>query len=233
MTSLEERRGFLKSVGIAGLSAIGMKSLLGRSLAFGAEPGFMSPNEDLMQEHALLNRVQLMYDETIRRLKGGIDLDPKILKEAANIVRHFVEEYHEKLEEDYVFPRFEKAGKLVDLVSVLRVQHKAGRTLTDTILSLSTVTAFKNPIQREKLIEALAAFTRMYRPHETREGSVLFPAFRDLLSPKEFAELGEMFEKKEHEVLGAEGFEGQVKVAEGLEKQLGLYDLAQYTPKKY
>jgi hemerythrin-like domain-containing protein len=232
MGTHEDRRDFLKSIGRAGLTAVGMGTLAGGTLALGADSGFMSPNEDLMQEHALLNRVQLMYDEAIRRLKGGIELDPNVLQGAAAIIRHFVEEYHEKLEETYVFPRFEKAGKLVDLVSVLRIQHKAGRVLTDTILSLSTLSAFRAPAQREQLIAALSAFVRMYRPHEAREGSVLFPAFRDLVPPKEFADLGELFEKKEHELLGAEGFEGQVGVAAELEKQMGIYDLAQFTPKK-
>ena len=70
----------------------------------------------------------------------------------------------------------------------------------------------------------------MYRPHEAREGSVLYPAFRDLLPTQEFFDLGDLFEKKEHEVLGSEGFEGQVEVVAGLEKQLGIYDLSQFTP---
>jgi len=224
---MESRRDLFRIAGIAALMP------LGAGLTLAAEAAApMSPNEDLMQEHALLNRVLLMYDEAILRLKDGSELDPKVVSEAAGIVRHFVEEYHEKLEETYVFPRFEKAGKLVDLVATLRAQHQAGRDLTDAILSLTAKGAYKSKSQREKLSGALGAFTRMYRPHETREGSVLFPAFRDLVPPKEFEELGNLFEKKEHELLGAAGFEGQVKVAEELEKKLGLYDLGQYTPKK-
>lgn len=229
--SISNRRSFLTSIGTAGAVVLsGCSSLGGIAHAAGAAEAPMSPNEDLMQEHALLNRVQLIYDEAIRRLKSGKEIDARVLKGSAGIIRRFVEEYHEKLEEEHVFPRFEKAGKLVDLVKTLRVQHQAGRKLTDAVLELSTPAALRDPVKREKLAGLLTAFVRMYRPHETREGSVLFPAFRDLVPPAEFNELGEMFEKKEHEILGAEGFEGQVKVVEGLEKQLGLYDLAQYTP---
>ena len=43
------------------------------------------------------------------------------LSRAAGIIRHFIEEYHEKLEEQHLFPRFRKAGKLVELVNVLEV----------------------------------------------------------------------------------------------------------------
>ena len=42
-------------------------------------------------------------------------------------MRKFVEDYHEKLEENFIFPEFEKKKKLVDLVKVLREQHQAGR----------------------------------------------------------------------------------------------------------
>jgi hypothetical protein len=75
----------------------------------------VSPAEDLMREHGVLNRVLLIYDEAVRRLKGTGDFDPATLVASARIIRRFIEDYHEKLEEDYLFPRFEKAGKLADL----------------------------------------------------------------------------------------------------------------------
>jgi hypothetical protein len=49
-------------------------------------------------------------------------------------VRKFVEDYHEKLEENSIFPEFEKAKKLTDLVNVLKEQHRSGRRVTDVIL---------------------------------------------------------------------------------------------------
>jgi hypothetical protein len=36
----------------------------------------------------------------------------------------------------------------------------------------------------------------MYRPHEAREDTVLFPALREIVSEQEFGALGEDFEKK-------------------------------------
>jgi len=232
-----DRRSFLKSLGTTCFALLGAKAFSGNwpvleaAASPGSEPGVMSPNEDLMQEHALLNRVLLVYEEAVRRLETNKELDPDLLKNSAQIIQHFVEQYHEKLEEDYVFPRFEKAGKHLDLVRVLREQHKAGRLLTQNIISMSALSVFKNPLERKKLAGLLSTFIRMYRPHETREGSVLFPAFRDLISPQDFQKLGDMFEKKEHELLGAEGFEGQVQSVSIIERQLGIFDLSQYTPK--
>ncbi len=71
----------------------------------------------------------------------------------------------------------------------------------------------------------------MYEPHAAREDTVLFPAFHALFTEKEFDELGERFEEKEHQVLGSAGFEGTVEKVAQLERSLGIYDLAQFTPK--
>ncbi len=192
----------------------------------------LSPNEDLMQEHALLSRVLLVYEEIVRRAENGDRPNPDILKQAAGIIRHFVEQYHEKLEEEQVFPRFGTSGPLADLVSVLLEQHRAGRVLTGRILERADALANKETGERQKLLDDIRAFIRMYRPHASREGSVLFPAFRGLLPAKEFLDLGDRFEAKEHEALGAEGFEGQVALVAELEKRLGIGDLRQYTPKR-
>ena len=47
-------------------------------------------------------------EESGRRLNNKQDLEPSILAGATKIVRTFIEDYHEKLEEDHLFPRFEK-----------------------------------------------------------------------------------------------------------------------------
>jgi hemerythrin-like domain-containing protein len=190
----------------------------------------ISPGEDLMREHGVLKRVILIYREAIRRIETKEDLPPEVLKDSATLIRKFIEEYHEKLEEDYLFPRFRKAGKLVDLVDVLATQHQRGRTLTSEILQLATPSALKNPGDRQKLHQNMDLFVRMYEPHEAREDTVLFPAFHEIVSQHEYGALGEEFEKKENQLFGGEGFEKNVDAVTVLEKRLGIYDLAQFTP---
>jgi hypothetical protein len=60
---------------------------------------------------------------------------------------------------------------------------------------------------------------------------VLFPAFRGLVTKQEYAALGEDFEKEEHRLFGKEGFEGMVERVAAIEKELGIFDLDQFTPK--
>jgi len=192
----------------------------------------ISPAEDLMREHGLLNRILLIYDHHLHLISAKRPFDGSILAGSADIVRRFVEEYHEKLEENYLFPRFRKAKKLVGLVDTLQAQHKRGRELTAQIRELGATASLKYvSSDTDKLADALRSFLRMYRPHEAREDTVLFPAFRSLVSKHEYDALGDDFEKKEDELFGEDGFFKVVDQVAALERRLGIYDLAQFTPK--
>jgi hemerythrin-like domain-containing protein len=182
-----------------------------------------------MREHGVLRRVLLVYGEAARRLGAGGEVPAEPLTHAATIVREFIEDYHEKDEEEFIFPRFERAKKLTDLVAVLRAQHKAGRKLTADVLKLATTAGVKSEATRKPLAEALQQFIRMYEPHAAREDTVLFPAFRALVGDKELARLQDVFEDKE-KALPHGGFEQMVDAVAGIERAFGIADLARVTP---
>jgi hemerythrin-like domain-containing protein len=189
----------------------------------------VSSNEDLMREHGILKRVLLAYEEIIRRIRANQDFPPQAVIDGATIIRKFVEDYHEKLEEDHLFPRFRKAGKLVPLVDTLLKQHQAGRRVTERVLALAS--SLKTPEERNRLAADLEAFNRMYAPHEAREDTVLFPELHKIVSPHEYDALGEQFESIERKTFAGDGFDIYVDKVTSLEKQLGIYDLNQFTPK--
>ena len=83
---------------------------------------------------------------------------------------------------------------------------------------------------RARLAGSLRGFVRMYRPHEAREDTVLFPAFHELVGQKEYERMGRQFEDREHELLGEAGFEKAVAEVARLEESLGIFDLAKFTP---
>jgi len=103
--------------------------------------------------------------------------------------------------------------------------------LADVIIANAADDLSKDPQRREIVAEAMRQFNRMYAPHEAREDTVLFPAMRDVFSPKEYDELGDAFEAKEQELFGEGGFEKTVDKVAGIEKMLGIYDLSQFSPK--
>lgn len=191
----------------------------------------VSANEDLMREHGILNRLLLIYQEIAKRIEQKKDFPIDALAKSAKLMRNFLEDYHEKLEEEFIFPRFEKANQLVDLVRTLKDQHQAGRQITEYIISHANEQVLKDEEQRHILSHYLRLYIRMFRPHEAREDTVLFPAFRKLISSKEYEELGEKFEERENQLFGKDGFNKTIDKVADIEKQLGIYNLSQFTPK--
>jgi hemerythrin-like domain-containing protein len=185
----------------------------------------VTPIEDLMREHGLLNRLLLVYEEIVRRLEYEIPMSNCIITSTAKIIHKFVEDYHEKTEERYVFPLLIEHGVNIDMVNELLEQHQLGRRLTDNIIKLSS----EPKICRNKLIKNIKEFVRMYRYHESREDTVVFQNFRDLLSEKEYVELGEKFEKDEELAIGKDGYHKTLIIVEEIEKYLDIYDLSNIT----
>ena len=226
-----DRRAALRSGVVVLASAPLLRNAgLGEENKWDPDQGVTAP-EDLMKEHGVLNRCLLIYEEGTRRLRAKQDVSPETFQHTAELVRTFVEQYHEKNEENYIFPQFVKAKKLTELVEILKTQHVAGRKVTAEILRLSRPDAYRVAENRDNLTQACQAFIRMYRPHEAREDTVLFPALRTILPPKEVAALGDRMEEDEHKVLGEEGFERAVDKVAAIEKQLGIFELQQFTPR--
>ena len=231
-----ERRRFLTATAALGLGswALAAGQVLGDDKAKQKKDQpdeEIGATEDLMREHGVLNRILLIYEEGLRRLRKNEEVTPEVFQKPAMLVRKFVEDYHEKLEENFIFPEFEKQKKLVDLVKVLRQQHEAGRKVTDVIVRNAVGDQFRKEDARTELIRSCEAFIRMYRPHEAREDTELFPALHKIVPAQKLKELGEQFEKEEDRLFGEEGFEKTVEQVAGIEKQLGIYELGSFTPK--
>jgi hemerythrin-like domain-containing protein len=113
--------------------------------------------------------------------------------------------------------------------NILYEQHQAGRRLTDTILRLAISAAPGD--DRSQLSAAMVSFIRMYRPHEAREDTVLFPALRTVVTPNEFDSMAEDFERDEQQHFGQDGFEKVVSQVADLERAIGINDLRKFTPR--
>lgn len=193
-------------------------------------PENISAIEDLMREHGLLNRILLIYEEVIHRIDNNDVLLAIQLADALSIMKQFIEEYHEKIEEDYIFPLFEKHNQEVSLIKTLREQHIKGRTITHKLQTLVAQSIHdKQTINTIK--ELLHMFIDMYRPHESREDTEVFPLVRSLMTEEEYAALAEICEETEEKIFGENGFELMLKQVESIEKDLGIYVLEHYTPK--
>ncbi len=238
---MTSRRDFMvKTIGagVAGVAVIGAVASPDddkdkkKKKGGGASAEEVSAPEDLMREHGVLNRILLIYEESMRRLREHRELPPEWLHRSADLVRRFVEEYHEQLEERFIFPEFENRRQMTELVRTLRRQHEAGRNLTAVILRHTAPETFRGRQDHAELIDVCTSFIRMYRPHEAREDTVLFPALRRIVTAHQIHELGERFEEEEDRRFGEGGFEHIVEQVAGIERQLGIHDLDQFTPRR-
>ena len=194
-----------------------------------ATEGGITATERLMRDSGVLLRVMSIYEAGARRLGGGEDIEPAIFTQAAETMRDFVHAYHEKQEDEQIFPRFKKAGRMVELIDVMMAQHAAGQKLTVRILDLAPKIGGKT--ERQSMIDAMQASIVLYRPHVARELTDVLPTLRTLVTPNEFDELSVALDKDETEKLGKEGFDKMAKKVEALEKRIGINDLSQFNPK--
>src|SRR5947208_13808815 len=105
---MRQRRLFLQSTASLGLTAFVPGLAVARADEKKAEEE-VTATEDLMREHGVLNRALLVYEEGLRRLRAKEEVPPEVFHRTATLVKTFVEDYHEKLEENFLFPEFEKA----------------------------------------------------------------------------------------------------------------------------
>jgi hemerythrin-like domain-containing protein len=219
------RRRFLSYV--PALVTIPVGSLLGPAHpAHAAEVAGLSPIENLMRAHGVLERAMLIYDEFRRRITEGRSIDPNLVTKVTTVIHDYFADYHEKMEEKYIFGPMEKAGKQFASIQDLKMQHGVGWELTERIQNLARA----NKLTPES-IGYFQVYVKMFRHHAAWEDTVVFPAFRSLVSGKELGELGQTFEKEEQRQFGPDGFNSVLAILADVEKRLGIYELSTSTPK--
>ncbi|MDN5913981.1 MAG: hemerythrin domain-containing protein [Pseudonocardia sp.] len=224
------RRGLL--IGTAGLGLGAAGTAAGVGLVADRGPAIIgrSPSEALMTDHGILKRILFAYREAGRRIRAGEPVPTRAVRQGTRIIHDYIEGFHEGLEEAYVFPRLQQAGRAVDTVRVLLVQHARGRRITADILAATAPGTELPATGRDRLAAAMNSFVRMYEVHEAREDTVVFPALRAIASDKAYAELGERFAAEEDRQLSVGHLAEMIERIEGIEKGLGIYDLGQFTP---
>lgn len=196
----------------------------------GEKEGEVTATEDLMREHGVLRRALLVYTAVAEKLRGNPSaVPPDALQKTAKLFRDFGEEYHEKkLEESFIFPAVKQAGgQAAAYPDILIVQHNRGREITDYILAVTQGAKLAN--SAAALSKALESFVWMYRHHAAREDTIIFPAWKQTMSARQYDEIGEKFEDIEKQQFGEDGYETAVRQIANIEDSLGMADISQFT----
>jgi len=107
-------------------------------------------------------------------------------------------------------------------------QWQANLRVTDYILGVTKPGKISSN-HAVSLADALAAFVRMYEAHTAAEDTIVFPAWKETFSAKQFEDISDKFEEIEHSKFGTDGFEDARKRIAAIENELGLSDLNTFT----
>jgi hemerythrin-like domain-containing protein len=182
--------------------------------------------EDLMREHGILRRAVIVFRECAARLDGRQFVDANAMHRTAQLFRDFGQNYHEKLEEENIFPELRKAGgEAGAMVQVLIEQHKRGREIVNYLLSTTRGAVLRG----QDLVAPLIALELMYANHAAREDTIIFPAWKKAIGVRAVGEMGDKFEETEKKQFGGDGFDMAVKQIGEIERSLGLTNLGLFT----
>lgn len=185
--------------------------------------------EDLMQEHGVLGRTLLIYEELAKQLQKNDAIPLDCLTGATEIIIRYVQGQHERVEELLIFPALTKANQLGDLVSILINQHKVGHELTETIKKKLVGPSYKTKPGREELANLLLMFSQMFRPHMLREDTVIFPRLHEIMDEHEYKTLSTKIQALESSMVNSTDLADILKQLDGIETMLGIHNLAKFT----
>jgi hemerythrin-like domain-containing protein len=176
----------------------------------------MTAIRDLTYEHALIGRLMMIYEKIIFDFKASNKVNIKLVQHLAKKIRFFVEENHEMIEEEHVFPFLIKQNVDIKEINELIRQHRIGRAITSILMIENDVNI---------IIKNMIEFVKIYRFHALFEDSIILDHFDKRLNDVEKKNYEELFEKLE-----PPGTDKLLKDIIRIEKYLKINDL--FKPEK-
>jgi hemerythrin-like domain-containing protein len=184
----------------------------------------ISATEELATEHAMLDRIMLAMNQTLKMAGTSTKADLTPISVACGMIKQVVDKHHMKIEEDEIYPKFEK-GELADLTKVLKDQHTDMRKMVARMEDLSRTGAVRDRSEMDELKRLFVDFHDMVMAHASWEETVLFPVMEGTWSEDELNELREIQEKDEKKLLGKDATEKLNSMLISLESACGVTGL--------
>jgi hemerythrin-like domain-containing protein len=179
----------------------------------------------MLQEHGILRRILLVYDEFLSQLESAETAPPiGAVIDTTTLLQSYVQGYHEVIEETYVFPVVEKIPSMQGLVSTLRRQHALARQLSTDVIVSARMADLK------RLTTTLDALVLLYQAHTAWEDTDLTIALRDVLTPEGSRELLGKIHRVERDVFGPRAEAHALTQIVEIERQFDVHGPAEFEP---
>ncbi len=197
-----------------------------KRLPSGLEEGIenMSPTEELSLEHAQLVRIMMAIDRTLQDAGKSSKSSLKPVNQACEMIKKLVDEHHMRIEEGYVYPKFEDT-ELSDFVKTLNDQHTEARKMVAKMTNLSK--GGKPDI--DELRSTFRDFRDMITAHAAWEETILFPAMQGTWSEDQLDELREKQEEDEKRLMGDDATQKAYNMLTDLESSCGIESIGDFT----
>jgi len=184
----------------------------------------MRPTEILEAEHRVIEQVLSCLERmaTIGTEAGRIDADPA--REAIDFLRNFADRCHHGKEEAQLFPAMESRGFSPENgpTAVMRYEHTVGRKLIGQMDDAVEQASQGSAEHVRVFAHSAREYVGMLREHIRKEDHCLFPMADQALDEAAQQELLRMFERVEHEDIGAGVHERYLALADELAERYGV-----------
>lgn len=184
----------------------------------------ISPTEELCIEHAMLDRIMLAMNHTLKKA-GSKKADYAPIKQACSMIRQVVDAHHMVIEEEEIYPKFQGDPILGKMVKDFEEQHEEARRMVYRMEEL----AEGGKSSATELKGIFVDFHDMIMAHAAREETVLFPAMMGTWSDDDLDALKETQEEHERELLGEDAAEKVYEMLGDLEAAAGIESVADFT----
>lgn len=130
----------------------------------------MSATDDLLQDHILIRRLQVVIEKCYTQLYEGKEIPMGDLVKIADIIEQFVDHFHHGKEENGYFPKTESKGSYSEEIRKFIVEHEFGRRIARRVrIHLEEFLQGKDA--KEPLARYLKTYSMFILDHTTKEDS--------------------------------------------------------------
>lgn len=197
------------------------KAVEGDARSEGSE---MKPTKELIAEHTVVLVALRLLEEVVAALAAKNELAPKHLDQLLDFFKGFVDRYHHRKEEDFLFPELERRGTKCERepIGVMLAERNAGRRHVRAMLEGLDELHQGEGDALTAIREHAHTYRDTLRSHIHKENNILFP-IADRLVPDDVAvTIADEFEEIESDRMGKAKHEAYHTM---LRRLKGLYEV--------
>jgi hemerythrin-like domain-containing protein len=181
----------------------------------------MQPIGPLMIEHRLIERMILILENELERIKKGGKIDTSMIDTAVDFIRFYADRTHHGKEEDILFRELKKkdlSKAHKHIMDDLLIEHELGRKMTKSLLVAKDWHLKGDKGAIKDVIECIQALVEFYPKHILKEDTEFFIPVMSYFSAQEKAAMLEEFHEFDRRLVH-ERFDrivGEIEKSKGL-----------------